>query len=216
MQFADYADKVQQEVTQGPPDQVTRNWGAMWNTMLSALYNPPAITAVYEHASLIVARWEFMGGLYRGSSPTSVADARAYADRFLRGYASVHNLSGLRQPGESEFFSIFRNKSLHGFTPAGVHRPVPGDVYGWTIGHQPAAHLHVNAGLTLQIDSATLQQDFTQSVADYAAYLTTNVDATFPMTPQERWKKGFWARFCPLNYVLADSEQEGRVRGLYP
>jgi len=192
----------------------------MWSTTLSALYNPravPAITAVYEHASLVVARWEFLGGLYGGTSTdTDVSDARTYADRFLGVYGLLHNLSGMRQSHESEFFSIFRNKSLHGFTPAGVHRPATGDVYGFTVGYQPAAHLQVTPGLTLQIDSATLQQDFARSVADYADYLAANVDVAFAATPQDRWKKGFWARFRPINYARADWVQDGRRRGLYP
>jgi hypothetical protein len=142
MQLIFYANWAQGQVDQtqvdpanpAPPDQVIRNWAAMWNITLSALYNPAAgVTAAYEHASLVVARWEFLGALYRGTSGnTDVADARAYADRFLAAaYGPLHNLSGTCAPGGSEFFSVFRNKSLHGFTPASVYRRRDGEAFGW-------------------------------------------------------------------------------------
>jgi hypothetical protein len=224
VRLALYADWVQGQVNQLTPDQVTRSWGAMWNVSLSALYNPlaaPPVTAVYEHASLVVARWEFLGALYQGTAGDSgVGDARGYADRFLpAGFAQLHNLSGACQAGGSEFFAVFRNKSLHGFTPAGVYRfPVAGgDVFGWSIGAHPAAnHRQLDALLNVQLDSATLQAEFVQSVSDYADYLGANVDAAFPLSPQQRWKKGFWGRFRPVNYDRAVWEQEGRGRRLHP
>jgi hypothetical protein len=220
MQLAVYANWVQGEVNQLTPDQVMRNWGAMWNNTLTQLYNLAAgVTAVYEHAAMVAARWEFLGALYLGSSgKTDVAGARQYADKFLPAYGPLHNMSGAGQPGQSEFFSVFRNKCLHGFTPAGVWRAAGGgDVVGWSIGaHQPGAHLQYNAAASLQVDSASLQAQLIQSISDYSAYLAANADAAFPLTPQARWKKGFWGRFCPVNFAPKVWEQDGRTRGLYP
>ncbi|HEV3189163.1 MAG TPA: hypothetical protein VGY54_01630 [Polyangiaceae bacterium] len=219
MQLIRYTNWVESQVNQLTPPQVMQNWGAMWKNTLSALYNPPTITAVYEHASLVVARWEFLGALYRGTAGnTGVEDARAYADRFLSAYRPLHNLTGACPTKRSEFFSVFRDRCLHGFTPAGVFQRLHsnGDVFGWSIGAHPAgAHRQLDVAGNVQIDSATLQEEFTRSIADYVAYLIANNDPGFPLSPQERWRKGCWGRFCPVHYDPRTWEQEGRNRGLY-
>jgi hypothetical protein len=216
MQLVAYANWVHGQVNQQPPPQFTRNWGLAWDATFTAMRAGGA----YEHAALIVAKWEFLGALYQGSAEdTDVKDARAYADKFLPQYAPLHNLSGACPPGDSEFFSVYRNKCLHGFTPAGVYRfpAAGGDVFGWSLGlHSATAHRQVTAALDVQVDSAGLQAELFQSIIDYADYLLANVDATFPVSPQERWKKGFWGRFRPVHYPRNVWEQEGRIRGLFP
>jgi hypothetical protein len=111
---------------------------------------------------------------------------------------------------------MFRNKCLHGFTPAAIFRPqaAHGDVATWVIPMLP--HLHVTPMLAIQVDSATLQAEFVQSVHDYANYLAANVDPLFAVSPEYRWKRSFWGRFHPINQPIAAWEQDGRNRQLFP
>jgi hypothetical protein len=136
------------------------------------------------------------GSRLRGQIPAAVRSA-TQCKRELR-HQRIGNLSA------------FRNKPLHGFTPAAIHRTTAGDVATWSIPAGP--NLNITPTLDIQIDSASLQNDFIGSMKAYASYLASNVDPTSPLSPHDRWKKSFWCRFNPLNHKVSVWEQEGRKR----
>ncbi len=197
------------------PALITNSWATAWNQTLS----PMPTSGAYEHAALILSKWEFLGGLYNGASDTNAEDARAYARKFLPTYEPFQNLSG-RTGVASDLFSMLRNRPLHGFTPASVLVERTDEVVGWRI-NEP--HLVTNAEGSVGIMSGRLQDDFINSVRNYAKYLAA--DANDPRDPQgspkERWRRGFWMRFCPVvkasdrQQWLQDWFAEGRQRGLY-
>lgn len=209
MRIVDYASWASGQVMQLSPDQFTKNWATAWDCTLTAM----RATGVYEHIALLISKWEFLGGLLLGSSTSSVAEARAYADRFLPQYYLLHNLSGGCPATGSELFSAFRNKALHGFTPSAISLP-NSCVATWTI---PA---HPNGAITcadeILIDSASIQDDFIKSMSAYASYLAMNVDVAYPLSPQERWRRSFWCRFNPVGHSIAAWELDGRNRQLFP
>jgi hypothetical protein len=113
---------------------------------------------------------------------------------------------------ESEFFSMLRNKPLHGFTPAGVLTNA-NDVVAWGVG-STATHLAMGPKGIL-VDSVQLALDLCNSMDAFANVLDQNtegvvVDVTSRLNPvstkppRDRWVRGFWARFCPIGHVKAN------------
>jgi hypothetical protein len=190
-----YKTWVAGEVMAQDPAKLTDNWATAWEKTLS----PMPTSGVFEHAALILAKWEFLGGLYNGARDTNAKDARAYARRFLPAYEPVHNLSG--RPGvASDFFSMLRNRALHGFTPASVLIENTDEVVGWRFNDPHLAHLQTNAEGSVGVVPKQLQDDFIASVRQYAKYLDAdaNEPGDPPKPPKERWRCGFWMRFCPV------------------
>jgi hypothetical protein len=215
MKLQHYADWAQKEVTKLSPEAWVRSWAKQWRKTLSAIRKP----GPYEHLSIIVARWEFLGGLYTGSADTGVEDARAWTIRFMSpirsGYARIHNLSGQpkTQRSRSEFFAAYRNRVLHGYTPVAIYRSTKG-VTGWWIPSRP--HLEKTIRGSLRISSASLQVDFIKALERFALYLGTNrYNSRFRGKPQELWRRSFWMRFQPLNYSRDKWRTEGKDRGLF-
>jgi hypothetical protein len=187
-----YKNWVEREVRAHDPAVLTANWAIAWEQTLTSMLP----TGVYEHAALILAKWEFLGGLYNGSGNTDAEDARAYARKFLPKYEPFQNLSG-RVHVASDLFSMLRNRPLHGFTPASVLIENTDEVVGWRI-NEP--HLQMNADGNIGIVPDVLQSDFIASMRQYANYLEADViESGGPAKlPKERWRRGFWMRFCPI------------------
>jgi hypothetical protein len=61
-----YADWVKQEVLSvTPEDRLRTDWIPNWNKTLQAIISAEGI---FEVLSIICARWEFLGGLYLGTT----------------------------------------------------------------------------------------------------------------------------------------------------
>ncbi len=214
MLLANYAEWAENEVTKMDPVDLTRGWAGAWGRTLEAMRT----LGVYEHAALVVAKWEFLGGLYKGSETTDVKEARLFAGRFLQKhiepkYVDVHDLSGRCATDGSDFFTMLRNKPLHGFTPAAIFRE-PADVIAWSIPTE--LHLEKNAENNLCVSSISLQRQLVESADEFASYLATDKDGLGGGTnPKERWRRGFWARYCPAYYPRVDWMMDGHSRGLF-
>jgi hypothetical protein len=213
MLLADYADWVEREVTKRKPHAHVRKWVKQWDKTLTALrkHGP------YEHLSIIVARWEFLGGLYAGVGDTNARHARDWVVKFLHpvraAYSTVHNLSGTAQPHESEFFSVYRNKPMHGYTPAAVF-VAPDNVIGWWVSSKP--HLGRTTRGSLRISSSVLQRDLENSMEEFAVYLKANTGSPVPpKDPRDLFCRSFWMRFQPHGYGEKVWETEGRKRTVF-
>jgi hypothetical protein len=219
--LARYTDWAEEEVTRHEPHEQVRQWVDEWRPTFRALRRP----GPYEHLSLVFARCEFLGGLYTGTADTDVAEARSWIDAFMvpvrAGYAALHNLSG-RTPNGSEMFSVYRNKALHGYTPAGVLAPGGGDVVGWWIPSRPHLGRH---GVSVRISSHSLEADFFRALERFARYLDANVQRNAnamrdnpgaQLDPKHAFRRSFWLRFQPLHHPLAAWTASGVNKGLFP
>jgi len=209
--LADYASFARDEIMLRTPSASMREHAAGWRNVLPDIYragkNPIAPGGIFEVTALVISRWEFLGGLYCGeTTKTDVKHAVAFARRFLPKYDHVHNLSGAsnRALDQSEFFGMLRNKPLHGFTPAGVLTHDGQGVMGWGMG-STSTHLAVVSGGVL-VDCLQLAEDLCKSMDDFADVLDKNTE-TRPddsRSPCDRWKRAFWARFCPIGKGRAE------------
>ncbi len=203
--LAEYASFARDEIMLRTPPTSMREHAAGWRNVLPDIYragkNPSAPGGIFEVTALVISRWEFLGGLYCGETmKTDAKHAVAFARRFLPKYDHVHNLSG--DPSlalyQSEFFGMLRNKPLHGFTPAGVLTYDGQGVMGWGTG-STTTHLAVVPGGVL-VDCLELAEDLCKAMEDFADVLDTDAE-TVPKDnrrPCDRWKRAFWARFCPI------------------
>jgi hypothetical protein len=216
MQPNEYTNWAAKEVLSQIPEQRVRNdWIVSWSRTLNSIRTSDGI---FELISTICARWEFLGGLYLGSTgSTDVQQAIAYVGRFLvpinGDYSRLHNMSG-RAAGGSDFFTMFRNKTLHGGTPAAIALMGNASVVGWWIGFDELTqrnhlkivndNMHVNGDMSLC--------EFLSSLDAFAAYLEQNLDLLNGRLPSARWQRGFWARFRPLYFDQNVWIQEGGAR----
>jgi hypothetical protein len=220
MTMAAYAQFAHDQVMNRSPGDAMRGYAAGWRNVLDDIYragkNPDAPGGQFEMTGLVVSRWEFLGGLYCGATgKTDVKHAAVYARRFMPKYDALHNLSGSPGCGTdcSEFFTMLRNKPLHGFTPAAVKMHNQDEVLAWGIGDAPGQHLAIEPSGVL-IDCPTLANDLCGSMDAYADVLDINTETPViglnseltpdPHDPQARWKRCFWARFCPVHLSSAD------------
>src|SRR5689334_17900607 len=107
--LTEYAESVRKEVFMRTPGSSMREHAAGWRHVLRDIYwagvpkdkdndcKAPAGAAgggLFEVTSIVVSRWEFLGGLYCGETcKTDVKHAAAYARRFLPQYNPTHNMS---------------------------------------------------------------------------------------------------------------------------
>ncbi len=151
---------------------------------------------LYEVTAIVVARWEYLGGLYLGRSKGENA-ACQYVSRFLPKYDVLSNLSGKprdKSALRSDFFTLFRDRTLHQFTPSGVKKHSKDEVLGWSIG-QGGPHLVV--GDSIHVDVLALCDDLCDSMLNFAQYLDSSLEELEDRQPQLRWKRGMWLSFCP-------------------
>ena len=102
-------------------ERIQNDWIPNWSRTLKAIQMAKGL---FEIFSIICARWEFLGSLYRGTTDdTNYGDAVEYVSHFLKplnqDYQNIHGMSG-RGSKSSEFFTMLRNKSFHGYTPAAI------------------------------------------------------------------------------------------------
>jgi hypothetical protein len=202
------------------PDQRTREWAGGWRKTFEALAN---VNAVFDLAGLVIARWEFLGGLYLGTiEDTNVKDALAYARAFLQGvnsnYANVEQLVDRSQTHDRlDIYQMLRNKTLHGMNPAGIATDDGAGVVTWWIGTSGIAkehHLIVDSDGGLHVDCTMLFEELLTSVTDFAAYLEVNGAGKEGLMPQARWRRGFWARFCPKSMKGPEWLAKSVLRGV--
>ncbi len=214
-----YADWVHGQVDVDPSVQ-TRQWSSEWKRLHDAL-SPPEVNGIFEFASIVVARWEFLGGLYLGKGTTKAVDAREYMREFLVPenplYAGVENLVTNPAPDRLDFFTMLRNKPLHGLHPTAIAGPDAKQVVTWWIGFtgiQPGQHLMVSADGELHIDCNLLFAELQGSMERYAQYLYEDTHLINAVNPTTRWRRGYWERFAPKFMPGPDWTQLGRDRGV--
>ncbi len=218
LRLSDYARWVSQEVlSPSPESRLKDDWIPNWNRTLTAIRSADGI---FELLSIICARWEFLGALYLGSTgDTGGKEVLAYTSHFLvpinSDYRQIHDISG-QGGARSEFFTMFRNRVFHGYTPGAVALPGNTNVIAWLIGFNERTqtnHLRVVNG-SMHIDGARFLCEFLHSLNDFAGYLHQNNDLINGRLPHARWQRAFWARFRPL-YIQEDNwMQEGISRGI--
>ena len=100
MPLADYAAFARSQFMNLSPGDAKRSYANGWRGVLHDIYraggNAASPGGLFEAASIVVSRWEFLGALYSGETQhdTKARHAALYAKRFLPQYANVHNLSG--------------------------------------------------------------------------------------------------------------------------
>ncbi len=216
---SDYADWVYHEVTSMPPHmRVLNDWQCNWCRTLNGI---ALAKGIFELISMVLSKCEFLGSLFRGNinKETSAHDMVEYVTAFLQpvnqNYQNIHNLSG-RPNQRSEFFSVFRNKPLHGGTPAGILDANSQNIFTWWIGFSPstrANHLTVVNG-SIHVDGNLLMDEFRQSLTAFALFLQANNRFSDNSLPSERFQRAFWVRFLPLYLPIQDWLQEGTRRGI--
>jgi len=220
MDLRDYADGVFKVVNFEPSyKRIGKDWIPNWSRTLRAIQKAKGIFELY---STICARWEFLGGLYLGTTDdTNYEEALEYVSQFLipinRKYASIIDISG--QSNAFEFFSIFRNKAVHGATPAAIATTNRTKVIGWWIGaeadlHTQKYHLQIKNGMIF-VDGEKIISEFLTSLLNYSNYLRLDRDIMNGLKPSDRWIRAFWARFKPLNLEKAYWMNEGYQRGVH-
>lgn len=217
--ISEYADWVYHEVTEMPPHlRVLNDWQCNWCRTLDGIAQADGI---FELISVVLSKCEFLGSLFRGniSKETDVHDMVEYVTAFLRpvnyNYQNIHNLSGRTSQG-SEFFSVFRNKPLHGGTPAGILDANSQDILAWWIGGSRTTrdnHLTVVNG-RIHVDGNLLIYEFRQSLTNFAVSLQANNRFPDNSLPSERFQRAFWVRFLPLYLEHQKWIQEGTRRGI--
>lgn len=217
----DYATYVKNQISE--PNEQPGNWIRKhrdgWRNVFAAHLGGSA--TVHELVALVVSRWEYLGGLYRGntSENTTQQDAKAFADRFLVQvnplYAGVHDLTN-RRTGGSEIFTMLRNKPLHGANPAGLLTAGGQIVVGWLIGAHDTGHPHLEVSVgSLHIHGDKFSEELLEGMSLYADYLDNNNDAlTTPHLPQGRFLRAAWARFRPHYLAEVDWMQLGGQHGI--
>jgi hypothetical protein len=185
------------------PGEQVRGWARVWTSLFGAMAEQ---NALFDVVGLVIARWEFLGGLYRGSDGgTGVADALAYSRKFLfpvnRNYANTEKLVDRTDPSERfDLFTMLRNKPLHGLVPAGVATEDCAKVVTWWMGFSgisAANHMTVDVDGGLHVDAREMCAELARSMNLFADYLDANTDVIDGRSPQARWRRGFWARFQP-------------------
>ena len=216
--LAEYAEWAAREVLLlSPQKRIQDDWIPNWSRTLKAIQRAEGL---FELFSITCARWEFLGSLYLGrTEDTSSKEAVKYVSHFLeplnQNYRTIHDISGQDNSG-SDFFTMLRNKPLHGYTPAAVAVQGGTEVIAWWIGSNPQAqkhHLQIQNGV-MHVDASKFLFEFLASLDRFCTYLVQDKDIIDGRTPSDRWRRGFWARFKP-KYMARDTwMQEGYERGI--
>jgi hypothetical protein len=205
MKLADYRNWVQGEVNKhcAEPHVCVRGWADTWAVSLGRLIE---VHAGFELASLVIARWEFLGSLLIGhTKPMSdQGQALAYATAFLEPlnsrYGAKHPTIIPHMKIAEILFRMLRNKSLHGFTPAPLYDPATDRVIGWWMDTTGLAREHLQfhpQTEALQIDGQTLRDELVDSMRAFASHLETNAKTRRGTFPREDFTNGFAWRLYP-------------------
>jgi len=190
-----YAEWVAGEAIRKTPAVCVQAWIDDWGPVLEGLI---AASSKYELVSLIGARIEFLGGLHRGTeTDTNCEDFVAYCNDFLvpvqPRYAALHRMTD-RPPGNgSDFFTMFRNKSLHGMTPAATAFVGDLDVIAWWVGYAPhvpdSGHLLVDDSGSLHVNCKLLRDELLASMSRFMDHLRSGTTRGF--------QRALWLRYKP-------------------
>ncbi|MFO0642576.1 MAG: hypothetical protein U0183_25320 [Polyangiaceae bacterium] len=219
----DYALHETMVVAANSPGTALQGWAARWKNLHDYMV---AEGHVFEVVSLICARWEFLGALYRGQTDKSGwPEAVAFTDAFCpASYMDLQDWTG--QGGGSDLFTQLRNKPLHGMVPAAsVVAPVdpPKLVLRWEIGASVgvADHMTVSTFGFLRVNPGQFCHEFDAAVAGFAKLLTTNnTSMNDPLgvsrLPVARFQRAFFGRFCPRGLKCARWVTDGEKSPLNP
>lgn len=200
------------------PDNLVRQWVEQWGRTYNAL---DGAHAYFELASIIAARWEFLGGLYLGNVDGSDnSEAIAYVARFIEPiqprYKALHDATGRGEVG-SDFFTMFRNKPLHGMTPAPSALQGDAELVGWWIGTgdgiKPSEHLTIDGRGNINVNVGLMRDEMLASMNAFAAYLEDNADTKDGRLPGARLQRSFWFRLKPRHFK-SDWMKVGNARGI--
>jgi hypothetical protein len=111
---------------------------------------------------------------------------------------------------------MFRNKTLHGGTPAALALPGNTSVVGWIIGFNGSTqtnHLRI-VNDNMHVNGDKFLCEFLSSLDAFATYVKQNSNLLNGRLPAARWQRGFWARFRPLYFDQNVWMQEGGARGI--
>lgn len=203
------------------PASAVMRWADEWE----CLFGKIGMSHPIDAASLIFARWEFLGALFLGSiGDTSSKEANAYAKKFLvpvnQAYEIVEELAAL-----GSIFSILRNNPLHGYVPTALYDKKVGGVVTWWIGGtgiDPNLHFHVDHDGGLHIDVIAMSRELKASMSSFAEYLSENCDHLGGALPCDRWKSALWTKYRPKHYCEREwrnrfnecDSEERRAKGL--
>lgn len=200
----EYVEFVRDQVFSKSPAARVEEWLIEWADLFERIAKlHPIVTA-----SLIIARWEFLGALYLGSAKdTSHSEVRAYVERFLvpinDAYSQVHDLVDQASGSSgSDLYSMLRNKPLHGYVPAAIADTSSKGLVTWWIGGtgiEPEMHLRVDRYGGLHIDSVAMSRELIDSLKDFAEYLRQDCDPMAKGSPTELWTTALWAKYRPKN-----------------
>lgn len=202
MSLTGYANWAAGQVLSKDPYEKVQEWILCWKDTLEAIEKADGL---FEIFSIAIARWEFLGGLYLGTTTgeTGNKDARKYVECFLcqinQDYKNTFSMSGLNS-GDFDFYSVFRSKTFHGYIPVAVGQSNNKEVMGWLMGSDPQTqkyHLQVHNG-SMHVDRGKFISEFIESLNRYSLYLKLDQDTAFKDNPSDRWRSAFWARFRPL------------------
>jgi hypothetical protein len=209
-----------------PPAQSVRVHADGW---LDAFEGMLDAGGVLEVPALVITRWEFLGGLYRGNTEFNNArDAAAFARRFLNkvnpNYDHLHNLADpkVKPPhSQCDVHKMLRNNPLHGFTPAAIESADGSGVIAWWVAPDETGgeHLVVDDQGKLHVNGRRLCHELKQAMLLFAELLDADNDAE-PQDllgthrPQERWLRSFWARFQPHGHDHASWMTRGQQHGI--
>ena len=217
-----YENFAKKQVLGVLPGKQVRCWKNGWLSLFRAMADQ---NAIFDVAGLVIARWEFLGGLYSGTDEgTGYRAALAYSRRFLipmnGNYATVEKLVDCADPADRfDLFTMLRNKPLHGVVPAGIATEDNKGVVTWWIGFTgilPGSHMTVDADGGLHVDANKLCEELGQSMLAFADYLDADSDQIRGRLPQARWQRGFWARFQPKFMPAKDWMARGVALGVAP
>lgn len=199
------------EVNRTPPEQL-RSWRIAWSKLFATL-KPLGQHAVFETAALVVGRWEFLGGLVRGDTDFEPNANRLRVEAFAFQFLAPGNVQYGDREVLSALYTMLRNKPIHGLVPAGVANGQ--EVLTWWVGQtgiDAANHLRVDSKRALHVNCSLLADDLATGLERFAASLAEEPAGE----AANRFRRSFWARFCPTTTPVAQWMKLGADRGLPP
>jgi hypothetical protein len=209
-----YADWVAGEAIRKSPGVCVETWIEHWGRVFGGMVS---VSSMYELVALIGARIEFLGGLHRGTEgDTGCEDFIAYCNDFLvhvqPRYGALHCLTDRSSGNGSDFFTMFRNRSLHGMTPAATAFANNSEVIAWWVGYAPdvpeTEHLLVDSHGRLQVDLERLREELLASMQRFVSHLKANSQSV------RGFQRALWFRYLPRHLPRSMWEAAGVALGL--
>jgi hypothetical protein len=170
-----------------------------------------AAASYFEIISLVLARWEFLGSLYLGTTAGSDDhDARAYCHDFVEPiqplYGDLHDVADRGVHQKSDLIAMFRDSSLHGMSLIPCMDPDGEHLVGWWVGVAdqiaPQNHLRIDEKGNLNVNCSLMSAEMISSMHAFAAYLDD--DRVWlekdRRAPTARFRRSFWSRQRPAHF----------------